>query len=116
MLSVNNIPNFVRVYKLGIMSAAGHDLRISPAGTSIRISQFKEHLGARLFQRTTRHLTPAEESINFYRGAINIVDSIELVEAQINDMTENLKGLLYVAAPSGVGRRLVAPKVPDLLA
>ena len=116
MSYVNNIRTFVRVYELGNMSAAGRDLRISPAVTSTRITQLEEHLGVRLFQRTTRHLTPTEQGINFYRGATNILDSIDLAEAQITDMTGNLKGSLYVAAPLGVGRRLLAPEVPDFLA
>ena len=47
---------------------------------------------------------------------MNILDPIDLAEAQITDMTENLKGSLYVAAPFGVGRRLLAPKVSDFLA
>ena len=47
---------------------------------------------------------------------MNILDPIDLAEAQITDMTENLKGSLYVAAPLGVGRRLLAPKVSDFLA
>ena len=47
---------------------------------------------------------------------MNILDSIELAEARINDISENSKGLLYVAAPLGVGRRLASPKVPDFLA
>ena len=116
MSYVNNIRTFVRVYELGSMSAAGRDLRISPAVTSTRISQLEEHLGVRLFQRTTRHLTPTEQGVNFYRGAMSILDAIEIAEAQITDITENLKGSLYVAAPLGVGRRLVAPKVPEFLA
>ena len=47
---------------------------------------------------------------------MNILDPIDLAEAQITDMTKNLKGSLYVAAPLGVGRRLLAPKVSDFLA
>lgn len=115
MSYVNNIRTFVRVYELGSMSAAGRDLRISPAVTSTRISQLEEHLGVRLFQRTTRQLTPTEQGVNFYRGAMSILDAIEIAEAQITDITKNLKGSLYVAAPLGVGRRLVAPKVPEFL-
>ena len=111
----DNIRTFVRVYELGSMSAAGRDLRISPAVTSSRISQLEEHLGVRLFQRTTRSLTPTEQGQSFYRGATEILESIENAEAQIVNITENLKGSLYVAAPLGVGRRLIAPQVPDFL-
>lgn len=111
----DSIRTFVRVYELGSMSAAGRDLRISPAVTSARIAQLEEHLGVRLFQRTTRSLNPTEQGKSFYRGAIEILEAVENAEAQIVDMTENLKGSLYVAAPLGVGRRLIAPAVPDFL-
>ncbi|MFV0293535.1 MAG: LysR family transcriptional regulator [Paracoccus sp. (in: a-proteobacteria)] len=112
----DNIRTFVRVYELGSMSAAGRDLRISPAVTSSRILQLEEHLGVRLFQRTTRSLAPTEQGKSFYRGAIEILAAVEDAEAQIVDITEHLKGSLYIAAPLGVGRRLIAPLVPDFLA
>lgn len=112
----DNIRTFVRVYELGSMSAAGRDLRISSAVTSSRISQLEDHLGVRLFQRTTRSLTPTEHGKSFYRGATEILEAIESAEAQIVNVTEHLKGALYVAAPLGVGRRLIAPQVPGFLA
>lgn len=112
----DNIRTFVRVYELGSMSAAGRDLRISPAVTSSRISQLEEHLGVRLFQRTTRNLTPTDQGRAFYPGACGILEAVESAEGEVMDMTENPKGSLYVAAPLGIGRRLIAPQVPDFLA
>ena len=113
MSYLDNIRTFVRVYELGSMSAAGRDLRISPAVTSSRISQLEEHLNVRLFQRTTRSLTPTEQGKSFYGGACEILEAVENAEAQLVNITENLKGSLYVAAPLGVGRRLIAPQVPE---
>ncbi len=115
MSYLDNIRTFVRVYELGSMSAAGRDLRISPAVTSSRISQLEEHLGVRLFQRTTRSLTPTEQGKSFYRGASEILEAVQSAEAQIVNITENLRGSLFVAAPLGVGRRLIAPRVPEFL-
>lgn len=111
----DTIRTFVRVYELGSMSAAGRDLRISPAVTSSRISQLEDHLGVRLFQRTTRSLTPTEQGKAFYAGACDILESVQNAEAQVASITDNPKGPLYVAAPLGVGRRLIAPQVPDFL-
>ncbi len=111
-----NIRTFVRVYELGSMSAAGRDLRISSAVTSARISQLEDHLGVRLFQRTTRSLTATEQGRAFYRGATAILDAVQDAEAQIAAITEHPRGALYVAAPLGVGRRLIAPQVPAFLA
>ncbi len=115
MSYLDNIRTFVRVYELGSMSAAGRDLRISPAVTSARISQLEEHLSVRLFQRTTRSLTPTEHGKAFYTGAREVLESVENAEAQVVNITDNPKGSLYVSAPLGVGRRLLAPYVPDFI-
>ena len=116
MSYLDNIRTFVRVYELGSMSAAGRDLRISPAVTSSRISQLEQHLGVRLFQRTTRNLAPTEQGKVFYGGACTVLESVEAAEAQVVDITDYPRGSLYVAAPLGVGRRLIAPQVPAFLA
>lgn len=116
MSYLDNIRTFVRVYELGSMSAAGRDLRISPAVTSSRISQLEEHLSVRLFQRTTRSLTPTAQGQAFYTGACGVLEAVDHAEAQVTDLTDNPKGQLHVAAPLGVGRRLIAPHVPEFAA
>ena len=112
MSYLENIRTFVRVYELGSMSAAGRDLRISPAVTSSRISQLEQRLGVRLFQRTTRSLAPTEQGKAYYGGASQVLESVAAAEAQVVEITDNPRGSLYVAAPLGVGRRLIAPQVP----
>ena len=116
MSYLDNIRTFVRVYELGSMSAAGRDLRISPAVTSSRISTLEEHLNVRLFQRTTRSLTATEQGRAFYSGAVAVLDAVDEAEGQVAGITDNPKGSLYVAAPLGVGRRLLAPLVPEFAA
>jgi len=112
MAYLDNIKTFVRVYELGSMSAAARDLRISAAVASARISQLEEHLNVRLFHRTTRMLNPTEQGNLFYRGACKILEAVDEAEAEINNVTLMPRGSLYVAAPLGLGRRLIAPMVP----
>jgi LysR family transcriptional regulator, transcriptional activator for dmlA len=109
----DNIRTFVRVYELGNMSAAARDQRISPAVASARISQLEGHLNVRLFQRTTRMLKATEQGDTFYAGACRIIEAVEQAEAEISDITQTPRGSIYVAAPLGIGRRLIAPAVPD---
>lgn len=116
MSYLENVRTFVRVYELGSMSAAGRDLRISPAVTSSRIAQLEDHLGIRLFQRTTRNLTPTEQGKAFYRGSVEILEAVENAEAQVADITASPRGSIFIAAPLGVGRRLIAPRLPAFLA
>ncbi|WP_069301308.1 LysR family transcriptional regulator [Neptunicoccus sediminis] len=112
----DNIRTFIRVYELGSMSAAARDQRISPAVASARISQLEAHLDVRLFQRTTRSLTPTEQGQLFYEGACGVLEAVESAEASIGDVTDNPRGTLYIAAPLGVGRRLIAPHTPAFTA
>ncbi len=113
MAYLDNVRTFVRVYELGNMSAAARDMRISAAVASSRISQLEGHLNVRLFQRTTRVLNPTEQGHLFYQGALKILESVDEAEAEISNVTENPKGTLYIAAPLGVGQRLVAPAAPE---
>lgn len=113
MAYLDNIRTFMRVYDLGSMSAAARDLRISPAVASARISQLEHHLNVRLFQRTTRSLSPTEQGRIFYEGALRIVDSVEEAEAGVSAVTGTPAGTLFVATPLGLGRRFVAPAIAD---
>ncbi|MFN6924764.1 MAG: LysR family transcriptional regulator [Tabrizicola sp.] len=112
MSYVNNIRMFVRVYELGSMSAAARDQRTSPAVASARISDLERHLGVRLFSRTTRSLQPTENGRIFYDGARRVLEAIDEAEAAVMDVTQNPRGTIFVAAPLGIGRRFIAPRVP----
>ncbi len=112
MSYVNNLRTFVRVYDLGSMSAAGRDQRVSAAVASSRIAELEKHLGIRLFNRTTRSLQPTEQGHIFYKGAVRILEAIEEAEAAIADVSRNPRGSIHVAAPLGIGKRLIAPMVP----
>jgi DNA-binding transcriptional LysR family regulator len=112
MSYVNNIRMFVRVYELGSMSSAARDQRTSPAVASARISELEKHLGVRLFSRTTRSLQPTENGRIFYDGARRVLEAIDDAESAVMDVTQNPRGTIFIAAPLGIGRRLIAPRVP----
>jgi DNA-binding transcriptional LysR family regulator len=112
MSYVNNVRMFVRVYELGSISAAGRDQRVSAAVASARLAELEKHLGVRLFNRTTRSLQPTEQGAVFYKGAVKILETIEEAEAAVADISRRPRGSIHVAAPLGIGKRLIAPLVP----
>ena len=113
MSYLNNIKMFVRVVELGSLSAAGRDLRASPAVASNRIKELEKRLGVRLFNRTTRKLTTTEHGRIFYAGALKTLEALSEAEAAVAEVTHNPKGSIHVTAPLGIGRRLIAPLVPQ---
>jgi DNA-binding transcriptional LysR family regulator len=111
MNNINNIRMFVRVYELENMSAAARDLRVSAAVASSRIGELEKNLGVRLFTRTTRSIQPTEQGRIFYDKAVAILDAVDEAEAAVHEITLTPRGSLFVAAPLGVGRRLIAPHI-----
>lgn len=113
MAYLDNIAVFVRVVELGNLSAAGRDMRISPAVASNRIKELEKHLGVRLFNRTTRQLMPTEHGRVFYQGAKQVLDAVIEAEAAVSALSGQPRGTIRVTAPLGIGRRLIASGIPE---
>ncbi|MEP9372430.1 LysR family transcriptional regulator [Mesorhizobium sp. KR1-2] len=113
MAYLDNLAVFVRVVELGNLSAAGRDMRISPAVASNRIKELEKHLGVRLFNRTTRQLMPTEHGRVFYKGAKQVLEAITEAEAAVSALSGQPRGTIRVTAPLGLGRRLIASGIPE---
>ena len=113
MAYLDNIAVFVRVVELGNLSSAGRDMRVSPAVASNRVKELEKHLGVRLFNRTTRQLTPTEHGRVFYSGAKQILDAVSDAEAAVSALSGQPRGTIRVTAPLGLGRRLIASGIPE---
>ena len=113
MAYLDNIAVFVRVVELENLSAAGRDMRISPAVASNRIKELEKYLGVRLFNRTTRQLTPTEHGRAFYEGARKILEAVTEAEAAVSAISGKPRGTIRVTAPLGMGRRLIASGIPE---
>lgn len=103
---------FVRVMELGSITAGGRDLRLTPAVASNRIKELERRLDVRLFNRTTRKLSPTEAGHIFYDHARRVVEDIQQAEAMIAGYADSPRGVIQVTAPLGLGKRIVAPLIP----
>ena len=90
----------------------GRDLRLTPAVASKRLKELEKHLGVRLFNRTTRSITPTEAGQVFYEEAKAVLVALDNAEARVANFSQLPRGVIRVTAPLGVGRRIVAPLVP----
>ena len=113
MAYLDNLAVFVRVVELGGLSAAGRDLRISPAVASNRIKELEKHLGVRLLNRTTRQLTATEHGRVFYDGAKRVLEALDEAEGAVAALSGQPRGTIRVTAPLGLGKRLIASGIPE---
>lgn len=112
MSYIESLRVFVRVLELGSITSGGRDLRLTPAVASKRLKELEKHLGVRLFNRTTRSITPTEAGHVFYEEAKAVLTALENAEARVASFSQAPRGAIRVLAPLGVGRRIVAPLVP----
>src|SRR6266404_2995021 len=107
---------FVRIIELGSLSAAGRDMRLSPAVVSNRVARLEGSLGVRLLNRTTRRVSPTEEGATFHEHCLSILNELEQAESVISERLTEPRGPIKVTLPSAFGRLHVAPHVPAFLA
>lgn len=115
MTAISDLDIFARVARTGNMSAAGREMGLSPAVVSKRISLLEERLGARLFQRTTRHLTLTETGEGYFKRVVDILSLIEEAQDFVNRRNTKPRGTLKISAPTSFSRLHIAPYLTEFL-
>ena len=110
---IESMRAFVTVTEEGSFTKAGNKLDISNQLVSKYVSNLEQHLGARLFNRTTRrvHLTEAGEQC--YQHAKQILESVSDMEGHFGQMQESTKGRLHISAPVSFSTLHLAPLIRD---
>lgn len=115
MTDISDLIVFVRVVDQGSLSAAGRELRMSPAVVSHRLQRLEARLGVRLLNRTTRKVHTTEEGEVYYGHCLRILEEVEKAEQALTESRESPSGLLKISAPVSFGRRYIAPLIPDFV-
>ena len=116
MTAISDLDIFARVARTGNMSAAGREMGLSPAVVSKRVSLLEERLGARLFQRTTRHLTLTETREGYFKRVVDILSLVEEAEDFVSRRNTTPRGQLKITAPTCFSRLHIAPYLADFVA
>jgi DNA-binding transcriptional LysR family regulator len=104
---------FLAILDAGGMAAAARKLKRSPPVVTRVLANLEQRLGARLFERSTRRLTPTEAGIRFSAQARLVLAGYEsALEAHSH---APLRGMLRIAAPVVFGRNHVTPMVMRFL-
>lgn len=113
MSTLDNIRVFVRSVELESFSETGRSMRLSAAVVSHRIGSLERQLGCRLFTRTTRRMQLTEQGRVYYENCLEVIRALERAEASVANQGAAPPGVLKVTSPLGLGRRLVAPMLPQ---
>lgn len=109
------ISTFIRAAELGSFNRAATAQGTTPQAVSKTIRQLEQHLGVRLFHRTTRQSTLTEAgqlllesvsvSMQAFHGAMN----------RVRNHARGAEGVIRISAGGAVGRKVLMPLLADFL-
>ena len=98
---------FTKVVEHKSFAKAADILDLSRGMTSRYVAQVEEHLGVRLINRTTRHLSLTEAGLAYYQKAIQILALVaETEQTAANDVAEP-RGTLRITSSQAFGGNLL---------
>lgn len=109
------VPLFVRVVETGNFTKAAKQVGVTPSAASRRVAQLEDHLGVRLFHRTTRQMRLTEDGRAFYDRCARIVSDFDEAIDGLSHARTEARGVLRVDVPRAFGALIVAPALPALL-
>lgn len=115
MDKLRNMEVMVAVVEAGSFAAAARQQGISAVMVGKHIRQLEEHLGARLFQRSTRQNSLTEVGAAFYEDCRRVLEQVRWAESAVERNRAVPQGLLRVSAPFTLGNQVIAPLVADFL-
>jgi DNA-binding transcriptional LysR family regulator len=106
---------FARVVDAKSFSAAARSLGISKSAVSKQVTKLEQMLGARLLNRTTRHLSLTEVGAAVYEHCAHIVAESEAAVLAAHRLSATPRGVLKISAPIAFGRQHIALAMADFL-
>ncbi|MCF8479635.1 MAG: LysR family transcriptional regulator [Rhodospirillum sp.] len=104
---------FVRVVERRSFSAAATDLGLARSTATEAIKRLEAALGARLLERTTRHVTPTLDGRTYFARCQSILAEVEAADAAFRDSQP--RGLLRIDAHGLLTRTFLLPRLPAFL-
>ncbi|MGC2520844.1 MAG: LysR family transcriptional regulator [Burkholderiales bacterium] len=96
---------FRQVVESGSFVAAAERLKVSTAMTSKHVMHLERRVGARLLNRTSRHLSLTEAGTVYYERCREMLDNLEETEAAVGRSAVAARGVLKITAPGWFANR-----------
>lgn len=102
---------FVQIAEQGSLTRAADALGSSLPAVVRSLAALEAHLGARLFQRTTRRIALTDEGRRYLASAREVLLAADAADRALSDEARELAGHLTVTAPVLFGHMYVAPAI-----
>ncbi len=111
-----SLHTFFRVVEHESFRAVAREMGVAQPTVSRQVAALEAELGVRLLNRTTRKVSPTDAGRALYARAASAMQSLFEAEDDVRAGESALTGVVRIAAPGALGRRLVLPAVSSVVA
>ena len=109
MDKLNLIELFIKVAQQGSFAGAAAQKGVDPSTVSKAIAQLEEHLGWRLFIRSTRKLRLTDAGEVYCQQCMRLLEGLDDCEQALLDDQSSAKGVLKLNLPVSYGQLYIIP-------
>ncbi|MDF2114664.1 LysR family transcriptional regulator [Roseiarcaceae bacterium H3SJ34-1] len=107
------IETFISISRAGSLAKAAHELRISRALASGHLQRLETHLGVRLVNRNTRHLSLTEIGQRYLVFCERILGEFKAEHDALSERHDTPRGHLKILTSDSFGTFVLAPVIAD---
>ena len=113
-MDISVLQIFIEVMRQRSFAAVARERNIDPSSVSRCISSLEKELGVRLFQRTTRQLSPTEAGITYFDRIEPLIEEMQRAVELVKEVSGQPKGTLRVTASASFGLKCIVPLLGKL--
>ncbi|MEM6592968.1 MAG: LysR family transcriptional regulator, partial [Cyanobacteria bacterium P01_C01_bin.73] len=107
---------FVEVVRQGSFAAVARDRDVDPSSVSRTVAKLEKDLGIRLFQRTTRKLSPTEAGVVYFNRIAPLLEDMQQARDLAYAVAGKPKGVLRVTESVSFGQTCIVPMLSKFCA
>lgn len=112
-MEIATLRTFVEVMRRRSFTSVAQVLGVAPSSISRTIAGLESELGVRLFNRTTRNLSPTESALAYFDRVDPMVTELERAAEVAAESSETPRGILRVTAVGAFAQANLVPLMPE---
>jgi LysR family transcriptional regulator, nitrogen assimilation regulatory protein len=108
-MEMNVLRTFVAAFEEESFTKAARRLNATQPGVSVQIAALEAELGAPLFDRNPRSVSPTVAARRLYVRALQLIHDLKSAELEIRSLAGSVTGRVSVGIPPGMSKAILAP-------
>lgn len=115
MDKLSSIGLFVKIAEMDSFKEAAIRMGISCSVATRSIAKLENHLGVKLFERTTRHIELTHAGTLYFDRCKNLMDTIDSIESEVLDAEHDFEGIIEIRLAKNYTGKIITPFITNFV-